>query len=206
MVWGSLFFWNSFLSAFGSVTLSFISEGQFDSEGLLIDQSTLAWRVLLCPQWACKQLYHFLLNPGITLSWWMWERRGVYRNRGDKVLCRSSTQLDRAEEWESVGQPYREEGSYKWLLLWAKYSISWSDKVLRLPSTFVFLAWCNVCPQLTGRRRRRRRNKACGCDQSSRSKMLFLSFFSSSSSHHQLNVVRLYWVTFSFLILQSGPY
>lgn len=28
------------------------------------------------------------------------------------------------EEWESVGQAWREEGSYKWLLLSAKYSIS----------------------------------------------------------------------------------
>lgn len=87
------------------VTLCLIWEGQFDPEGLLTDQSTLALRVLLCPRWGFEQLYHFPLKPGITLQWWMRGSRSVYRNRGDKTLCHSSTQLDSGTRMSKLGRP-----------------------------------------------------------------------------------------------------
>lgn len=102
-VWVCLVALNVFAS-FLSITVLFPllktlpwPEGQFDPpQGLLIDQGTLAWRVLLCPQWGLQaSLSPSLKTRNHSAVMNEEEAGGVYRNRGDKALCHSSTQLDR---------------------------------------------------------------------------------------------------------------
>lgn len=64
--------------------------------------------------------------------------RGVQEPRWQSPAWWGHTAGQRYREWESIGWAQREEESYKWFLLWAKYSIRRSDKVLRLLAAFVF--------------------------------------------------------------------
>lgn len=53
------------------------------------------------------------------------EEAGGYTGTGVTKPCVTAAHSwTGVEEWESVGRAWREEGSYKWLPLWAKYSIS----------------------------------------------------------------------------------
>lgn len=64
--------------------------------------------------------------------------RGVQELRWQSPAWWGHTAGWRYREQESIGWAQREEGSYKWFLLWAKYSIRRSDKVLHLLAAFVF--------------------------------------------------------------------
>lgn len=96
-----------------------ISLEQLVPDRPVIDRDTLAWRVLLCPQWACSHLHHFHLNQGIILQWQIEKGGG-------------------GGGTESESRGWVGEGSNEWPLVWANYSISWSEKVLCLSQTLFF--------------------------------------------------------------------
>lgn len=127
-------------------------KGQFDLGELLIDQGTLACRVLLCPQWACEQLYHPSLKPRDHSCRDEWGRgRGVYRNRGDKAPCHSGMQLDRGRgmgvSWAGLGGG---GGLINGSCFGPNTQLADLTKCSFSSPPLFFLARCNVCPQRTG--------------------------------------------------------
>lgn len=81
------------ISGSGTASMYLLPEGQVEPEGLLIDQVTLAWSFLLCPQGMQASLSPSLKSRNHCDE--CGRGRGVYKNRGDKALCHSSSQLDR---------------------------------------------------------------------------------------------------------------
>lgn len=104
--------------------------------------------------------------------------RGVQELRWQSPAWWGNTAGQRYGEWESIQWAKGEEGSYKWFLLWAKYSIRRSDKVLRLLATFVFSGSAQCLPSSYRKRSGIRWEKWSG----SRSERLLSSFPSINST------------------------
>lgn len=88
--------------------------------------------------------------------------KGVQEPRWQSPAWWGHTAGQRYREWESIGWAQREGESYKWFLLWAKYSIRRSDKVLRLLAAFVFSGSAQCLSSSYRRRSRTRWAKRSG--------------------------------------------
>lgn len=152
-------------------------EGQVDPEGLLIDQGTLARRFLLRPRGLRVSLSpcHKPRDQSAVMN--EEEAGGIQEQGWQSPVSWQHTAGPGVEEWEAAGKTWRDEGSYKWLLLWAKYSISWSDKVLRLLFGFVFSGLVQCLSR--SYRRRLQEEKERRNDRGSRLERLYSSIFLS---------------------------
>lgn len=133
--------------------MSLIPEGQFDHDELLIDQVTLAWRVLLQPQQACGHLYHFALNPGITLQWWMRKRQGAIQEQGwQSPVSQQHTAGQRQRSGSQLCRPRGRRDFINGSCFGPNTQLADLTKCSVSPLPLFFLAWYNVCPHLTGGR------------------------------------------------------
>lgn len=163
-------------------------KGRVTPERRLIDQGTLSWRVLLCPQWACKHLYHLPLNPGITLQWWMRKKQGGIQEQGwQSPVSRQHTVGQWQRNGSRLGRPRGKRGLINGSCFGPNTQLADLTKCSVSSLPLFFLAWYNVCPQLTGGGEG---GSGCRCDGGSKSQRLYSGFFYSISCDYHLNVSR----------------
>ena len=127
---------------------------------------------------------------------------GVCRNRGDKALCHSGTQLDRGRR---MGVGWAGPGGRRDLINGSRFGPNTQlanltkCSVSSLP--LFSLAWWNVCPPTY---RWRGRGRGCRYDWSARSKRWFSASFVIISCDHQLNVMRWDFIEMNSVFYNPG--